>query len=122
MAYELGRIVISLPKAADFSAKQFRFCKVDTSGNAAVAGRGDPAIGSIDDNSSVVGSATPIVVGGVAQVITGASVTAGSLVISDANGAAITLASGDNHVVGTALESGGSGAIIPVLIQPRSLA
>lgn len=120
MAYELGKLVISLPKAADFTSKQFRFGKVDSSGNVAVAGLDQPAIGVIDDNGSVVGSATPVIYGGVAQVLFGASANPGDELVSDSNGAAVPRATGENHVIGIALEAGSSGSVGAMLVQPRS--
>ncbi len=119
MPGDIAALRITLPKAADFTTKQFCFGVVNSSGQVAVATRGAACIGVIDDDSSVVGSATSVIVGGVAQVIAGAAVNAGDTVISDANGHAITLASGDNHPVGVALEAASAGnAQISVLILP----
>lgn len=108
--------------AADFSAKQYRFVKIDSSGNAAIAGRGDLAVGVLQNNPAAATRPATIRTSGVTKVILGASVTAGQAVVSDANGAAVNASSADNAYMGTFLESGTtSGQIVRMLIQPRGL-
>jgi hypothetical protein len=61
------------------------------------------------------GQSLDIVMGGVAEVESGGSVTRGALVSSDTIGRAVT-ATEDNRVIGVALKSASTGDIIPVLL------
>lgn len=62
------------------------------------------------------GDRVDVVLLGIADAIAGAAVTRGDLVTSDTTGAVITLA-GATQEIGTALESGVAGDIIPVLLS-----
>lgn len=114
---------ITLLAAADLSAKQYRFVTIDSSGNAAVSTRGALSCGVLQNKPSASGRAATIrVVGGTTtKVVLGGTVTAGQVAVSDANGAAVTASSADNAYMGFFLESGVSGGIVAMLLQPRGL-
>lgn len=123
MSYDAKNFALTLPKNADFSTKQFRVGKiVNNSGVAqvAVAGRGEGQF-IIDDNGSVVNSATRCVFLGVVQAIAGASFNPGDSLISDANGAVIAAASSDNNIIGKAIDAGAAGSIGAILLNPIGL-
>jgi hypothetical protein len=107
--------------AADMSAKQYRFMTIDSSGNAAVSTRGQFSVGILQNKPAAVGRPGTVRTAGVSKAVLGGSVTAGNAVVSDANGAAVTTSSGDTAYMGIALQTGVSGDIVPVFIQPRGL-
>lgn len=132
MAYEQNVVTTSLITAADLSAKQFYFCKVDSSGYAALcSAAGEEADGVIYDNGGTSGRVVSVAVGGIVQVICGGTITAGNKVTTNSSGKAVaaTAAYTDtsdggsatdpligSYVFGKALASGVSGDIIPVLV------
>lgn len=120
MSFESTLLKFSYPASADLSAKQYRFVKI-TSLQLAVCARGDKALGILQDKPAAAGRAGVVGFSGVTKVVLGGSVTAGNDVISDANGAGVVAASSDNNIMGVALETGASGDIIAMLLQPRGL-
>lgn len=112
---------ITLPAAADLSAKQYYAVKVDSSGNAALAGAGDRAAGILQNAPAAAGRAATIATGGRTKAVAGGSITAGNFVASDSNGKLVAETTGDNITVGIALSDGASGKIFDVLIQPMAL-
>lgn len=80
---------ITLLAAADLSAKQFHFVKVDSNGKAAVAGLGEAAIGVLQNNPGD-GQAATIRISGKSKVVADAAITAGALLKSSADGQAAT--------------------------------
>jgi hypothetical protein len=120
---ERNVIAISVPAAADLSARQHRLVKVDTSGRAALAdGTATPLIGVLGDKGgTAAGLAAQVQIAGVVKVYAGASVTAGDLVTSDGAGCGITCAANatGSHVIGKALETAQASAnLFEVLINP----
>lgn len=115
MSFNEALTEITLAAGADLSAKQYFIVKVDSSGDAVLAGDGEAAIGILQ-NKPTSGDAATVAVSGVSKCEAGASITAGALVSSDASGNVVTAATGD-IVLGKALASADDGDIIPVLIQ-----
>lgn len=116
-AYEIPGLRHTLPAGQDFTGARFKFVKVDASGNAILtAAAADIPVGIIQDEPKVVGSPAAIYSTGVSKVVAGAAVVAGAPVTSDANGAAISAATG-NYIAGIALIGGAKGEIISVLLQ-----
>ena len=107
---------ISVEAGADLSAGQYLFVEIATDGQIDLVGSaGGSAIGVLYDKPSAAGRAARVVIGGVAKVEAGGTVTAADKVQSTAAGKAITAASSD-HVLGRALTSGVDGDIIRVLL------
>ncbi len=112
---------ITLPAAGDLSAKQFRFVNVNSSGQAAaVASAGGAGIGVLQNKPDAAGKAATVAHAGVVKVVAGGSITAGANVQSDANGEAITAASGD-VVLGVALAGAADGDLVPVLLVSKHI-
>lgn len=107
--------------AADFTAKQYRLVTIDSSGNAAIATRGQIVAGVLQNKPAAISRPATVRVSGISKVLLGGSVTAGQALVADANGAAVNASSADNAYIGTVLVSGDSGDIVPMLIQPRGL-
>ena len=98
---------------AENAVPAFRFAKVGTSeGNVKLSTAGDLAIGVTTDVDSAAGKPCDVQLDGIARVEAGGSIAFGARVVSDANGKAVTIESGD--VLGIALEAGSSGDIIRV--------
>lgn len=115
MAYEETLVEISLLSAADFSTTgQYRFGRVNTSGQIALASAAGISDGVITDNPDAAGKACSVAIGGIAMVELGGTVTAADRVQVGTNGVAV---SGSTNSPGVALESGVSGDIIPVLLK-----
>lgn len=105
---------ITVPAGADLSARQFRFVKLDSSGNAVVcSATGEQALGVNTGKPDASTKPTPVQIGGVAVVECGGSVTAGDKVMTDTVGRAITQ-TGINNVLGVAMASGSTSERIPV--------
>lgn len=88
---------------ADLTGKVNYLAKIDANGNIVLAGAGDTVIGNILEDGA---ADRPISVqtNGNGKCILGATVAAGAKMQADANGAGITLASGD--AFGVALQGG----------------
>lgn len=121
MATEEALKCITLPAAADLSAKQYRAMTVDSNGRAAVSTRGQGSAGILQNNPGALDRAATIAIAGVSKVVLGGTVTKGQKLVSDANGALVNASSSDNNFLGIAIGSGGSGEIIAALIQPTGL-
>jgi hypothetical protein len=112
---------ISMPAAADLSALQFTFVNINSSGEAAApSGAGGDAVGVLMNKPDAAGRAAEVAYAGKAKVKAGATVAAGAKVQTDANGAAITAASGD-VVLGCAMSGGDSGEVIEVLLVSQHI-
>lgn len=122
MAFEEALEKISRPAGVDLrAAKRYTGLKLDANGNAVpVAAITDRPIGVLQSSSTSllpnVGGPVAIGIDGVSKVLLGATVTAGDAVGFKADGTAQTAVS-TQYVIGTALNSGAAGDIIPVLID-----
>lgn len=117
MAYELPGFSFTLPAGADFSAgAQFRFCDVNSSGQAVNPTASAKVVG-VRQNRPTSGKATTIVHNGVSFVEAGGAITAGARVATNATGQAVAATTG-NVICGIALEAAtGSGQQIAVLLN-----
>lgn len=108
---------VTLEAGSDLSAGQFRFVLVASDGQVdLVASAGGDADGVLLNKPDAAGRAAEVAVSGIVKVVSGAAVTRGDKVQSDAAGRALTAASGD-HVLGKALtSSGAAGQLIEVLL------
>lgn len=121
MSYSENLQCFSRPAAADLSAKQYFAVKIDSSGNAAVAGAGERACGVLQNDPDAAGKAATIAFAGVSKVQCGGDITIGNPVAVDSNGKAVAETTGDVWTIGIALETGASGKIISILLQPSGL-
>lgn len=110
----------SYPAGSDLSASQYCFVKV-SSAVLALCGRGDKGVGVLQDGPSASGRAGRVRPFGVTKVVLGGTVTNGQDLVSDASGKAVNASSADNAYMGIALDSGVSGDVIRMLLQPRGL-
>jgi len=118
MAFEDSKISVTVPAGSDLSASQFCFVEVNASGQLAVVGAGLHADGVLQNDPSAAGRAGEMAILGIIQVKCGGTITRGSYVTSDSTGKAVAATTG-NIILGTAMETGASGAIIGVLFNPR---
>lgn len=109
---------LTLITAADFTAKRFYACKVDSAGKAALAGAGENAIG-IMQNDPILGEAGCVMCLGVSHAVLGGGVTAGQNLTPDAQGR-LVVAGGGNAVCAIALESGTTNEVKRVCLITRT--
>ena len=104
---------------ADLSAKQFFGVKVDTSADRKVilANTGGEGIYGILQNKPTSGQAADVALVGVSKAAINGTVTRGDLLMTDNTGQFVT-ATGGNHAVAQALESGAAGTLITVALMP----
>ncbi len=115
MAYQSVLSTISLESAANLTAKQYFFVKVDSNGKAALAGDGENAVGVLQNDPNT-GEAAAIAVSGVTKVVAGGNITTGAAVAANADGEAVTATSGE-FILGVALEAGADGRIISIAFE-----
>lgn len=122
MALQESLTTITLPASGDLSSSQNLFVDVNTSGQAAVvASAGAKGVGVLENDPAAAGRDAAVAIAGKAKVVCGAAVTAGSKVQSDANGKAITAASGD-HVFGVAVSTTtAAGQYVEVLLVSQHI-
>lgn len=126
MAYEISQAVkITLVAAADLSAKQYYFVKLDSAGKAALcSGATDKPIGILQ-NAPVSGAEAEVVVSGGSKVVAGGTLDEGNSIGTDGNGKAVALTQGTDttkYVVGQVLSAGASNEIVTVVINAASAA
>lgn len=126
MAYEISNysVKITLPAAADLSAKQYYFVKIDTSGNAALcAAATDKPIGVLQ-NTPTSGQSAEVLVSGGTKIVASASIDEGSLIGTASTGKADAKTPGTDtteYVVGTViLASGADGDLLTAVINCAS--
>ncbi|GEO26237.1 hypothetical protein AAC03nite_20220 [Alicyclobacillus acidoterrestris] len=117
MAFEIDKLTISLPTAADLSGSQYCAVTVDSNGNAVLPKAGGVAIGILQNNPKADQTAS-VRVEGVSYMVASAAITAGQLVTVDATGKAAPASTG-NYVLGVALDTvAAAGEQISVLLKP----
>jgi hypothetical protein len=127
MAYEISNtaVKITLVAGADLSAHQYKFVKMDASGNAViVAALTDRPIGVLQ-NAPLSGQEAEVVVVGGTKVIAGGAITEGAVVGTTAAGlgAAKTVGTDTTHyILGTSLTEVASGEYATVVINCASAA
>ncbi len=120
MAWELPSLKLpGLEAGADLSADQFKFVKADSTADQVVlAGNGEAALGVLQNDPDAVGKAAEITALGVSKIFSGAAVTFGAVIASDATGRAAAATIGE-FGQGIALEAAsGAGELISALIIP----
>lgn len=135
MSRQSNGVDITLIAAADLSAKQYRFVKVDANGQAALASAAGEVCVGVLQNKPTSGQAATVRIFGVSKVVANAAVSAGALIKTSSDGEADTAsklttntsdagAGADagigSDVLGIALvAAANAGEIIPVLLQQR---
>ena len=117
MAWESSQTCITLTSHADYTASQYRFVMVNSSGSAEVTAADGNAIGILQNNPDA-GEAAVVAVAGVSKLYIGTtgSLVAGSIVASEAAGAGI-LTNASSAALAIALEdSTANGDIISVVV------
>lgn len=118
MATEQAMLAISLPVAADYSAKQYYIMGVNSSGQAVLAGVDSDCVGVLQDAPAAADRPGKIAIGGVCKVLCGGSITKGARFTSDSNGKAVAVGSADAYQCGFVLETGASGSIVSAIWHP----
>lgn len=125
MAYEISNysVKISLVAGGDLSSSQYKFVKLDSSGQAvAVAAATDRPIGVLQNNPTSGGVAEVLVAGGT-KIKLGGNVAEGDIVSPDSDGDAVAIVAGTDttkYICGTALTQGASGEIITAVVSCQS--
>mgnify|MGYP000097039933 CR=1 FL=1 len=116
MAYTEALPCISMPVAADYSAKQYYIMKT-ASGVATLCGDGEEPIGVLQNAPDAANEVGRIGIGrGVTKVVAGAAITVSAKVAAMAGGLAAPATSGE-AVLGYAMEAAtASGDVISVLL------
>lgn len=126
---------ISIPAGADLSSNQFFAAKIDSSGNAVLAGAGEQAyILQNKPNNAGKEVTANLAIGGQSKALLGGTVAAGDFVASDSAGKVIkavantqlgnvdttgsdaTEAVKGSHIIGQAVTGGASDEIVSILI------
>lgn len=113
---------ISLPVVGDYSANQYKFVTINTSGQAALVGSaGGRAVGVLQDDPDAAGRVGNVMVGtGITKVIAGEALAIGYPVASDATGKAVEAATGEAQL-GIVLEAASAAdEVVSILFQPRA--
>jgi hypothetical protein len=110
---------ISMPVAADSSALQYHFMK-NSSGEAAVAGDGENAIGVLQNDPDTAGQAGTIAISGRVKVISNGNLAVDQRVAVDTNGHAVIAASND-YVMGVNVEEGEAGQAMEIILDKNGI-
>lgn len=120
MAVMQSRDNRTLIAGEDLSAKQFKFVKRDSAGEAVVAGNGEEAFGVLTV-PALENNACTVTVMGKTMVEAGDTVAMNAAVSADADGNAVTATVGE-RIMGHTYEAGVDGQIIAIeLIQAGPL-
>lgn len=95
MAFSEGLKTISGEAAADLSAKQYRFVKMDTAGQYNVAGDGGEIDGISQNDPDAQGKALTVGTDGISKLEAGGTVAIGDYISSDSVGRGVVAASAD---------------------------
>jgi hypothetical protein len=108
MAYEIPGQMVSFQAAADLSAYQFRFVKLDANGQVALCSAvTDIPIGVLQDKPGAQGRACNVMLDGITKIVGGANLAKGDQVGTDTTGRAVAYVAGTDttkYPVGQILE------------------
>lgn len=127
MAYEISNysVKVTLVAGADLSAEQYKFVKLNSSGQAVVcAAITDRPIGILQNAPTSGQEAEVLVVGG-SKLKAGGSITEGAMLGITSAGLGKAIVAGTDttqYTLGTALTEGASGEIITVVIATPTAA
>lgn len=119
MAYEIPGFMFSLEAAADLSAQQYKFVKIDTNGKcAAIAAATDLPCGVLQ-NAPTAGQAATIMRDGISKVQADAAITPSQIIGTSADGQADVKIPGTDlteHAVGQVLVGAGVAGNLATII------
>lgn len=131
-AYEVQGLDLTFEASGDLSTKQYYAVKLDSSGQVAVAGAGEAAIGVLQNTPAAAGRAATVRVSGVSRMKAAGVIAPGANVAPNASGLATTASAAvtdtqsgsatdaliGSYVLGRALNTANTAAndIFPVLI------
>lgn len=114
MAYEFSNysVKVTLVAGADLSAAQYKFVKLNSSGQAIIAAAATDSPIGVLQNAPLSGQEAEVLVVGGTKVVAGAAITLPSVIGTDANGKAVALATTDTtkYVVGSLLTASAADA------------
>jgi hypothetical protein len=111
----------NLVAGADLTAKQYTFCKLNTSGQAiGCSVVGEIAYGVLQ-NDPAQGSAAMLAYAGITKVTAGGTIAANAPVATNATGLAVAAATG-NYILGIARNGGVAGDVISILLTAEGRA
>ena len=120
MSFEQPGTKLSLEAAADLSALQYTFVKLDSSGKAAaVSAATDIPVGVLQ-NKPIQGQVAEIMVDGITKLVAGVTMDEGNLVGVGAAGKSTVVVAGTDttkYVLGQALEPAAANEIFAALIN-----
>jgi hypothetical protein len=126
MAYEISNysVKVTLVAAADLSAKQYHFVKLDSAGKAAaIAANTDRAIGVLQ-NAPLAGQEAEVLVVGGTKLVAGEAVAEGAVLSTTSAGKADSIAVGSattQYILGTSLtEVANDGEIVTAVVNCAS--
>jgi hypothetical protein len=123
MAYEISNysVKVTLVAAADLSALQYTFVKLNASGQAAACSAATDIPIGVLQNAPTSGQEAEVLVVGGTKIVAGAAIGEGALVGTSSAGKAVALVAGTDttkYVVGTLLtESAADGNIVTAVIN-----
>ena len=122
MAFEQDGFSISREAAADLSAHQHKFVKLNSSGQiAAIAAATDIPVGVLQDKPDAAGKVGRVMVGGITKLQGDADLAKGDLIGTSADGQAAAYVAGTdttNYIVGQVLEdNAAAGGLASCLIN-----
>jgi len=114
MAYEFSNysVKVTLVAGADLSAAQYKFVKLNSSGQAVIcSGATDSPIGVLQNAPTSGQEAEVLIVGGT-KVVAGAAITLPNTIGTDANGKAVALTTTDTtkYIVGSLITASAADA------------
>jgi hypothetical protein len=122
MAYQISNysVKVSLVAGADLSGSQYKFVKLNSSGQVvAVAAATDRPIGVLQNDPTSGKIAEVLIVGGT-KLVLGGTVAAAAVVSPNASGAGVAIVAGTDttkYDCGSALTGGASGEIVTAVIN-----
>lgn len=121
MAFHSVSFTYSFPAAADLSASQWKFVKLDANGNAALCTAvTDTPVGVLMNKPTITHAAT-VMLWGISEVIAGATLAAGTEISVSATSTAVAAGSdlsGGAASVGRMIKSAVTGDYAPAIIWP----
>lgn len=121
MAYQNLGLTHSFPAAADHSANQFKFMKINSSAQAALCDTLGERVDGVLQDKPASGYGGSVMIGvGVTKITLGATLSAGDLVAASAAGVAVAAQTGHSPS-GKLLEGGVSGNIVSMIFYPGGM-
>lgn len=123
MAYEFSNysVKVTLVAAADLSALQYTFVKLDSAGKAAAASAATDIPCGVLQNAPTAGQEAEVLIVGGTKITAGAAIAEGAQIGTSSTGKAVALVAGTDttkFVVGTLItESGASGDVVTAVVN-----